>query len=312
MSAATGRPTLRLTLPATSANLGPGFDAVGLALSLTLKVDATPAAEFSISASGLHADLIQRLDDNLIVSTYTSVLLAQGRPIQPLRLSLRNQIPLGMGCGSSAAALCAGVYLADTFGELCWSTEQILDEAARREGHPDNVAACVRGGFTVSRSLVATGDGAGPRTVTATFGEALPWRLLLALPTVSLATHAARALLPESYSRSDAVQSVQMTALLVSAFALDRPDLLRAATQDRLHQPYRQAVCPLFSALQPLASDPHVFSVTLSGAGPAVLLVVDEHFPEEQLSRSAGPHLAGILRLGISRGTERQTASPEQ
>ncbi len=299
------RSFLRLSLPATSANLGPGFDAVGLALSLALEVEATPADEFSISATGRDLELIARLDRNLILTTYAAILQDHGRPVQPLKLTLRNQIPLGMGCGSSAAALCAGVLLAESFGKLDWSPEQILDEAARREGHPDNVAACIRGGFTVSRTLSQTAENGGAGTVTASFGEGLRWRLLLALPTASLATHAARALLPEQYSRADAVQSVQMTALLVSAFALDRPDLLRSATQDRLHQPYRAAVCPLFSALQPLADDSDVFSITLSGAGPSVLLIVGEAFSKEQVVRAGGADLAEVLELKIAGGAER-------
>ena len=304
--------TVHLTLPATSANLGPGFDTAGLALSLTLAVEAAPAAVFSITATGRDAASIRHLEDNLIVSTYTSVLREHHRPVQPLRLSLRNQIPLGMGCGSSAAALCAGVYLADTFGELGWTAGQVLDEAARREGHPDNVAACMRGGFTVSRTLPAAAPQGSPGTVTATFGKRLQWRLLLALPRAPLATHVARALLPDSYSRADAVLSVQMSALLVSAFSLDRPELLRAATQDRLHQPYREAACPLFAALKGLASHPHVFSVTLSGAGPSVLLIVDEQFPEEAIVDAAGPHLAEILHPEIAAGAERRwTATAE-
>lgn len=301
-------PVVHLTLPATSANVGPGFDAVGLALSLALEVEASPADVFSIAASGRDIRLVEQLDRNLILTTYADVLQEQGRPVQPLRLVVRNGIPLGMGCGSSAAALCAGVSLADAFGDFGWSTEQVLDEAARREGHPDNVAACVQGGFTISRTLPKTGrTDRAQGTVTATFGgEELRWRLLLALPTASLATESARALLPPSYSRADAVESVQMTALLVSAFALDRPELLRAATADRLHQPFREPACPLFAALKPLALHPHVFSVTLSGAGPSVLLVVDEQFEPEAVERAAGPLLAELLPVGIAGGMVRR------
>ena len=113
------------------------------------------------------------------------------------------------------------------------------------------------------------------RVTAASFGALLDWQLLIALPSEGLATTKARALLPEMYSRADAVVNVQATALLVSAFALNRPELLRAGTRDRLHQPYRSAACPLLPLLLPMVGVEGVHSVTLSGAGPSVLLIVD-------------------------------------
>src|SRR6185437_15370570 len=107
---------LHLRLPATSANLGPGFDALGLAMALYLTIDATAAESFSIRATGRNADLCGDIDNSLILTTYTSILAANSRPVTPLHLELNNEIPLGMGCGSSAAALLAGVLLADHFG----------------------------------------------------------------------------------------------------------------------------------------------------------------------------------------------------
>ena len=260
---------VRLRLPATSANLGPGFDALGLAMRLYLEVEAEAAEKFSIAASGRDAELVGALQRNLMIETYRE--LAPDGPALALRI--KNGIPLGMGCGSSAAALVAGVMLANHFGGLGWSREQVLTEASRREGHPDNVAACVLGGMTAS----AMPGGAGDATVTAvSFGADLPWRLLLALPRTSLATSEARALLPESYSRGDAVANVQATALQVAAFCLGRKDLLAAGARDWLHQPYRAVACPLLGKLMPLAGSHGILSVTLSGAGPSVLLLTDE------------------------------------
>jgi homoserine kinase len=257
---------LRLRLPATSANLGPGFDALGLAMALYLTIEAEAAETFAIEATGRDAELCGRLEDNLILGTYTEILAANGREAVPLRLKLENEIPLGMGCGSSAAALLAGVALANHFGGLDWSNQQILEEACRREGHPDNVAACWLGGMTVSAMN-------GSRVITATCGQNINWRLMLALPKASLSTSKARAMLPESYSKADAIANVQNTALLVAAFALDQPELLRTAMSDRFHQPYRQAACPLLPKLLPLINDPDIFGVSLSGAGPSVLLI---------------------------------------
>lgn len=268
-----GQPVpIRIVLPATSANLGPGFDTVGLALALTLTVDAEVssapnAPPLTIEATGRNADRVSRTSNNMIFETYRDVLEHAGLAVLPLHLRIHNEIPLGMGCGSSAAALLAGVMLANHFGALGWPLAACIDEASRREGHPDNVAACALGGFTVSAV-----DESGT-VVAATSGTDLPWKLLLALPSTSLATERARALLPSAYSRADAVANLQRVALLVAAFAQGRGDLLRIAMQDRLHQPYRMEACPLLPRLLPLAGEPGVLGVALSGAGPSVLLI---------------------------------------
>lgn len=294
---------LRLTLPATSANLGPGFDSLGLALSLFLTIEASAAEVFSIDASGREAHLTSTLDDNLILTTYREILERHQRPVRPLSLRLHNDIPLGMGCGSSAAALCAGVLLANHFGQLEWTMELILNEAAHREGHPDNVAACLLGGLTASKTGPAVPKASeGLSTAALSFGAELEWRLLLALPHASLSTAKARQLLPDSYSRADTIHAVQSTALLVSAFALDRPDLLWTATDDRLHQPYRTAVCPLLRSLLPLSGRDGVYSVTLSGAGPSVLLIVKRSFPADLVWAAAGQEVAEVLELSIAGG----------
>lgn len=299
---------LHLKLPATSANLGPGFDALGLAMSFYLTIDAIAAPHgefvvaFAIEATGRDAALCGSLERNLILDTYRDVVeQAGGRPM-PLHLLLHNEIPLGMGCGSSAAALLAGVLLANHFGELGWTGYEAMEEACRREGHPDNVAACWLGGMTASAMTE------GRTVVAATVGEKTDWGLMLALPAVGLATSKARALLPESYSRVDAVKNVQHTALLVAAFALQRGDLLRAAMVDRLHQPYRVQACPLLPRLLPLVEQPGavggVLGVALSGAGPSVLIV----FEREMLAdvRQAVLERAGEVELIVgytSKGT---------
>jgi homoserine kinase len=263
-----GKP-IHLRLPATSANLGPGFDALGLAMALYLTIDATTAEVFHIDATGRNADLCANLEDNLILTTYIDVLANAGVLATALHLKLHNEIPLGMGCGSSAAALLAGVLLANHFGDLHWTPQQVLEEACRREGHPDNVAACYLGGMTAS---AITKDS----VITATCGQNLTWNLVLALPSVSLSTKKARALLPATYSSEDAVANIQATALLVAAFAQGRGELLRTAMQDRIHQPYRLQACPLLQLLLPLTQNPAVLGVALSGAGPSVLLITDD------------------------------------
>jgi homoserine kinase len=288
---------LHLRLPATSANLGPGFDALGLAMALYLTIDATPAAAFRIEATGRNADLCGSLENNLILTTYTSLLTSLGQQATPLFLQINNEIPLGMGCGSSAAALLAGVLLANHFGDLNWTTQQILEEACRREGHPDNVAACYLGGMTASAI-------SGSHVITATCGQNLTWNLLLALPSGSLATEKARALLPLTYTRADAVANIQATALLVAAFAQNRPDLLRVAMQDRIHQPYRMEACPLLPLLLPLNQHPRVLGVALSGAGPSVLVIAESGSSSlpEIIRQSAKDSTLEILQTTIAGG----------
>jgi homoserine kinase len=268
-----GRPELekrgiRLKLPATSANLGPGFDAVGLALSMYLTVEAHVAPAWQIHATGRDADVVSKLEGNLMVDVFRGVINQAGIESPCLRLGIRNEIPLGMGCGSSAAAICAGVALAVHFGALGWDDERIVRDAAEREGHPDNVAACWFGGFTASTMSGTAG------LSTATFPGDPAWQMMLAMQKEGLATKKARALLPESYSRADAVFNVQRVALLVAAFAQGKLELLRVAMQDRMHQPYRKAACPLLEKLLPLAEEPEIAGVALSGAGPSVLLVL--------------------------------------
>src|SRR3978361_559235 len=182
---------LRLELPATSANLGPGFDALGLAMDFALHIDAREADRFTIAATGRNAAVCGDVDDSLVLQTYKSVLDGQGLDPTPLHLDLRNEIPLGMGCGSSAAALVAGVALASHFGGLRWTREQVLTEASLREGHPDNVAACVLGGLAVS-SMLTPGD--GPPLVDAlSITPPVSWPLLVVMPDASLSTKKARA-----------------------------------------------------------------------------------------------------------------------
>jgi homoserine kinase len=260
---------LDLVLPATSANLGPAFDAAALALGLFLKIRAQAAQEFSIEAHGRDAEICGRLENHLILTTYREVLEAKGK--KPLALALRidNEIPIGKGCGSSASARLAGIALAVHFGKLRWSDSRIIGEASRREQHPDNAAACWLGGVTVARMAGET---------EADVARIVPkgkWPLLLAVPAESLSTEEARRVLPAQYSRADAVTNIQNSMLLLAAFVQGNPGLLASSLGDRIHQPYRAALCPLLPALQKLAGESGILGVVLSGAGPSALMFVD-------------------------------------
>jgi homoserine kinase len=197
---------------------------------------------------------------------------------------MENGIPLGMGCGSSAAGRLAAIALAVHFGRLDWSSEEILEEACFLEGHPDNAAACWWGGF-----VVAANEG---RKVFGT--RVVPpdeWRAIVVLPADPLATSKARAVLPDCYDRDDVVVNIQSAALLGLAFAQGRGDLLRVAMNDRIHQPYRAPICPLLPRLLPLAGEHGILGAALSGAGPAVLVIVES---EVRLNEASVAILAAV------------------
>ena len=257
----------RLRLPATSANLGAAFDTAAVALGFHLTIEAEAAERFSIAATGRNADLCSRLDDNLILETYRDLLKREGRAVVPLALRMDNQIPLGMGCGSSAAGRLAAVALATHFGGLGWTGDRILAEACELEGHPDNAAACWLGGMVVAACE-------GGVVHSARVEPPAGWRPMIVSPSDPLATSHARAVLPDQYSRADAVANIQAASLLGLAFAQGRGDLLRVAMADRIHQPYREEICSLLPLLLPLAGSHGILGVALSGAGPSVLLIL--------------------------------------
>jgi homoserine kinase len=277
---------LRLSLPASSANLGPAFDAAALAMDLYITVDARPAPSFSITATGRDQEICQCLENHLILATYTEILQAHGAKVIPLSLRIKNDIPIGKGCGSSAAARLAGIALANHFGHLRWTDAQIIGEASRREHHPDNASACWMGGLTVART---SGDGEAQVVCIRPKGK---WPLLLAIPDAPLSTEEARRVLPAQYSRDDAVANIQNSMLLLAAFIQGRRDLLSAALEDRIHQPYRAPLCPLLPCLQELTEKLGVLAVALSGAGPSVIVFLDPRSVAHKTRKSVAAHLA--------------------
>jgi homoserine kinase len=274
-----------LNLPATSANLGPAFDAAALAFDLYLKLRAKPAKEFSVSAGGRDPEICGQVDNHLIITTYREVLEGEGKPVQPLTLTIDNQIPIGKGCGSSASARLAGIALAVHFGRLKWSDSRIVGEASKREHHPDNASACWMGGLTVAK-MKSDNDALVARV--APKGK---WPLLLAIPDHPLSTEQARKVLPAQYSRADAVTNIQNSMLLLAAFVQGRGDMLALALGDRIHQPYRASLCPLLPTLEKLAGTAGILGVALSGAGPSVMIFLDPKASAIRAKKIVADHL---------------------
>jgi homoserine kinase len=260
-------------VPATSANLGPGFDSFGLALSLPDVVVARVApAGLTIEVSGAGAAAARAGEQHLVVRAMRTAFAHLGRQPAGLRLSCRNEIPQGFGLGSSAGAICAGLLaaraLAGPDGRAALPDDTVLALATRLEGHPDNVAACLSGGLTIAWNP-------GPRVARlAPLPGIVP---VLCVPAAPLPTVTARQVLPPQVPHADAAANSARAALLVAALT-SQPALLLDATEDFLHQPYRAAAMPdtarLIAALR-AAGVPAV----VSGAGPSVLALTVASVP---------------------------------
>ncbi|MGP3933453.1 homoserine kinase [Nonomuraea sp. KM88] len=261
--------TVQIRVPATSANLGPGYDTLGLALSLHDEVEAALTGEpgAAVTVEGEGAGEVDLGEGHLIVKAMRTTFARMGVP-QPagIRLRCRNRIPHARGLGSSSAAVCAGILAARALAGLTnFSDDQVFALAAEMEGHPDNVAPCLAGGLTV-----AWCDHTGvPRMVKLTPDERI--RPVVVVPSTRLSTEAARGLLPKDVPHKDASFNAGRAALLIAALTR-RPEreVLLAATEDRLHQPYRAPAMPESADLVERLRAVGVPAV-VSGAGPAVL-----------------------------------------
>jgi homoserine kinase len=254
-----------LRVPGSSANLGPGFDALGIALKVFLECKFSRNTRLSIRVTGRDAHLIPPTEENLIWQTALSVAARAHRSLPPLHLAIDNDIPIGKGLGSSAAALIAGVVIAEKILGLGWTPSRILDEAARLEGHPDNVAACVLG------SLVASAVEPGGLTRAIRLEMPSQVEVAVVVPNYAVPTKQARAVLPDCYVPADVVFNVQRSALLIAGLATGDISVFPTALDDRLHQPYRAQLVPGLSEILRLRK-PGLLGCALSGAGPAVLV----------------------------------------
>ncbi|WP_435736630.1 homoserine kinase [Cellulosimicrobium sp. PMB13] len=275
-----GADHVRVRVPATSANLGPGFDALGLALALhdVIEVRALASDAVVVDVEGEGAGEVPGDESHLVVRALRAALDVAGAPQTGLHLSCVNRIPHGRGLGSSAAAAVAGIVAARALvaDPTALDDATVLGLASELEGHPDNAAPALLGGATVAWLAGVAGGARAARL------DVHPdVRATVLVPSARLATSRARGVLPQTVPHADAAFNAGRAALLVEALTR-RPDLLLEATEDRLHQGYRSDVMPsTYELVQALRAEG--LAATVSGAGPTVLVLED----------AAGPDRAG-------------------
>ena len=284
----------RVRVPATMANLGPGFDSLGLAVSLWLEVEAELALQ---DAFEYHGQGRVEGTNNLIHQGFRAAFLEAGLTAPSVRLCAKNPIPLARGLGSSSAALVAGAALAAQFIGQDFDKQAVLRVCAKLEGHPDNVAPAVLGGFTASVMK---------KDVPISISMSVPndWRILVAVPKNELKTEHARAALPSSYSRQDMVFNLSRSALWVAGIATGRWDVLKEACLDRMHQPYRAPLVPGMEAAISNALEAGAIAAFLSGAGPSVTAIVNSSDVYQTVKSKLLMFSSDILELEPAQGFE--------
>ena len=245
-------------VPASSANLGPGYDVLAAAVSLFLELEVEETGEFSFEAGGLDVPTSR---DNLVVQAFESLHPADG-----IAFRLKSEIPLARGLGSSAAAIVAGLFAADHLFELALSKEEMLARATEIEGHPDNVAAAIYGGFVIC----GAGEGGVPSA--ARFDAPGGLEGIAAIPAEEVSTERAREAIPAELPLGDAVANVSATARLVLGLQRADLDLVAAGLADRIHQDRRRSLYPRSMDLVDSARELGALGATISGAGPTVLV----------------------------------------
>ncbi|WP_110588355.1 homoserine kinase [Microbacterium suaedae] len=308
MQASDGARTVEVRVPATSANLGPGFDTLGLALSVydELTVTALEAGELEISVEGTGADEIPTDASNLIARTIRYAYESVGIPAPGLRIAANNGIPHGRGLGSSGAAVVAGLLAAKGLlaGRAELSDTDLLRLATELEGHPDNVAPALFGGLTIAWT-----DEESPQHKKLLVHRGVA--PVVFVPQSTMSTSTARSVLDPAVSREDAVFNVSRSALLIAALT-QSPDLLLAATEDRLHQDRRAEAMPETDALV-RALRARGFAAVVSGAGPSVLVLADGPGRRLEAAAVAEEHTRGswqalMLAVDFMGGTVREPA----
>ncbi len=276
--------TVTVTVPATTANLGPGFDCIGAALTLYnqfkfTRLDLTaekpaatpPQTSPLITVTGAEQERVITDEQNLVYQSFVKLYQLLGQTLPPVQIDIQLGVPLARGLGSSATAIVGGLVGANQLTGEPLNQIELMKLAITLEGHPDNVVPALLGGCR----LAATGE----EILKAWEICEIPWHRdivpVVAIPDFELSTQEARSVLPTEVSRADAIFNIAHLGLLLRALETGRSDWLRSALQDRLHQPYRQALIPGYEAVQSAALTTGAYGLVISGAGPTLLALAN-------------------------------------
>lgn len=282
--------SVNVTVPATTANLGPGFDCIGAALTLYnrfkfTRLNPSSSSPVSITATGAEAQLVKTDESNLVYQAFVKLFQHLGETPPPVQIEIQLGVPLARGLGSSATAIVGGLIGANQLAGDPLEQAEVMELAISVEGHPDNVVPAMLGGCR----LAATGlRNERTRRGERREGEGefdsweicdVPWHSsvipVVAIPDFELSTKEARRVLPAEVSRADAIFNTAHLGLLLRGLETGRGDWLKAALQDRLHQPYRQALIPGYEEVRSASVAAGAYGMVISGAGPTLLALVD-------------------------------------
>ena len=295
--------TASVRVPASSANLGPGFDVLALALDLHLEVTAREAEKTTIAWEGEGAGDVPHSSRNLLVRAAQEPFRGWSRPLEGLELTVRNRVPIGRGLGSSAAAIVAGIVLGGKLRGLRMSRQRVLELAFPLEGHGDNLAAALYGGFCIA----AVEDG-GVRVHRLDWPPR--WRSLILVPSALSPTHEARRLVPRRPAREDAVFNLGRVAEWVLATVRKERSLVSSAMDDRLHQPGRVRAYPYLDDVIAAAEQAGALGAALSGAGGSVIAIADRNLAGISRAMGAVARRHGIEHRVLTLSAARTGALP--
>ena len=265
-----GMTLVRVKAPATTANMGPGYDCLGMALDVwnTIEIEVLDSGEPVVEVTGEGAGELGTGRDNLVYRSMEFLFQDAEQEMPLVRIRCDNAIPLARGMGSSAAAIAGGLVAANAICSQDYTPNDLLEMAATIEGHPDNVAAAVLGGMQL---VISDKTEEGSRLYAVSINVPPELRAVVFVPQVRITTEDARAVLPEKVTMADAVHNMGRVGLLVASMATNHPEYLAIATQDLLHQPYRQPLFPAMKVIFKAALDAGALGVFLSGSGSTVL-----------------------------------------
>lgn len=263
-----------MRVPASTSNLGPAFDAVGLALQIYLAAEVYPLdrGPSRVEFSGQDAHLIPSDESNYVWRSMIEIAEQAGRRLSPFRLTMENQIPISKGLGSSSCALLAAAAAVNYLCGMDWGKEKLLEIGAAREGHPDNLAPCVWGGLVAAIS--------GDRIYCSKSEFPPEWTIIAVTPDLEVSTESARSILPAAIPRQHAVYNIQRAAFLMSQLVRGRREGVREAMSDLLHQPYRGNLIPGLKEVLALDHQEGLLGIALSGAGSTVIAFADSNESE--------------------------------